>query len=88
MNAYINRVNKFEITIGGKVHENFHKVEEWEGMIKFSNGRETVIVEKSSNEFSDIFRDIFGKDSDSSSTGFYVVKMSPKLIPKDEKNDS
>ena len=33
--AKIEQINKYRVTIDGKIYEDFKKVAEWEGMIKF-----------------------------------------------------
>ena len=82
MKVQIKQIDRYEITIDGETYTSFNKVDEWEGMIKFSGVHGTIIVDKNTDEFSNIFSELFGKKEERKSVEFLVVKISPKLSGK------
>ena len=79
MLAKIEQVNKYKITIGGVVHTDFEKSDEWEGMIKFKGPSGVLIVSKGREEFVPLFSRIFGEETEVL-TDLEIVKASPELI--------
>ena len=89
MEVTIKQVNRYDITIDGKVHEGFKRDSEWEGLLKFSGPAGVVIVHRQ-EDLSLAFIDIFGGHSkrgvgESPAEEFSVAKISPTLVPKQEK---
>lgn len=81
MKAKIEQVNRYKVTIGDKVYDDFKKCEEWEGMIKFSGPSGALIVDANKNDFSSIFASIFGEQNNGELVDLDIVKASPSLIP-------
>ena len=81
MEAKIEQINRYKVTIGNKVYEDFKKCEEWEGMVKFSVPDGTLIVDANKNDFASVFTSIFGSEENEDPVDLLVVKASPSLIP-------
>lgn len=60
MEAKIEQVNKFKITIGNKVFDDFEKAAEWEGMVKFKGPAGSIIVDAGIKGFGELFEELFG----------------------------
>lgn len=84
MKAKIEQINKYRVTIGDKTYEDFKKVAEWEGMIKFSGPSGTLIVDANRDEFKSVFSLIFGDKETKDPVDLRIVKASLPLIPTED----
>lgn len=80
MKVTIQQVNRFSVTIGDKTYNDFEKCEEWEGMIKFSGPSGAIVVDKESDRFTSIFKDIFHPDHETDKFSFNLIKASNGLV--------
>ena len=76
----IQQVNRFTVTIGGKEYDDFKKVDEWSGMLKFKGPAGIVIVHKEEDMMT-TFASVFGNVKQADATKFDVAKISPNLVP-------
>jgi len=84
MKAKIKQINRYEVTIGDKTWSDFERVEEWEGMIKFSGPSGTLIVDKNTYNFNPIFNGLFGDGKeDTRAIDFIIIKGSDSLMPEE-----
>ncbi len=81
MEAKIEQINRYKVTIGNKVYDDFKKCEEWEGMLKFSGPSGALIVDGNKNEFAPVFTSIFGSEENEGPVDLLIIKASPSLMP-------
>ncbi len=80
----IQQVNSFKVTIGGKEYNDFKKGSEWNGMLEFKGPSGKIIVHKK-NDMATTFASIFGEVDQAEASLFDVAKISPSLIPCEDK---
>jgi len=74
----IKQINKYQITMDGKVLGDFTRGEEWQGMVSFSNSSGTIIVDlDTSNKFGNDLRILLGPGE---SITRNIIKISPNFV--------
>ncbi len=75
----IEQINKFKVIIQGKQYDDFEKVDEWNGMLKFKRPDGSVVIVHKKDSLSSTFASIFGKETENE-VEFDIAKISPSLI--------
>ncbi len=74
----ITPVERYQVKINDEQHEEFERESSWEGLVKLTNKRGSIIIIDDSNFVDKMFDGLFDKKK---STNHLVVTISPNLIP-------
>lgn len=80
MKVTVEQINKYKVTIGGKIYDNFSSCSEWEGFIKFSGPDGVLILADEESHFTATLETIFGRKEKPKQVELKIVKASPSLL--------